>query len=621
MKQLIPLAVASVISMAATAEEPRQLYWGDTHLHTSYSFDAYLNQNDSADPDTAYRWAKGQPVLHPYTKGRVQIGEALDFLVVSDHAEAMGVLRAIESESEALSELSLWGEIKRWLALHVIRDALKEGTGRELFTDLLPSSLADWQGDPVAQEVAIAERDILGDTTPTEISAWHEIVDAAERHNDPGKFTAFLGWEWSSIPSGVNLHRVVVTPDGAAKAKQYKPFGSIGTQYPQMLWDWLDTTATETGSRFLAIPHNSNLSKGYMFDTQTLDRKPFDKDYADTRMRWEKIVEVTQYKGDSETHPELSPDDEFADFETYPFYLQRKLVPYKVAAGDYMRSALRRGLELAQQLETNPYAFGVIGSTDAHTGLSAAEEDNFWGKMARDSIPANKWSDDNTLVGAAGWNMAAAGMAAVWARENTRDALFEAMQRRETYATTGPRIRLRFFAGWTFDDADLDQETLASSGYTKGVPMGGELSDAPAATAPSFLIEAEKDPRGANLDRVQIVKGWLDADGKSQERVYNVAWSDDRSLSAQGKLPPVGNTVDLKTGRYANSIGAARLQARWEDPDFDPAQAAFYYVRALEIPTPRHSLLDALALQQELPESIGTIVQERAYSSPVWYSP
>lgn len=615
---------SSLITMSTSTladEKTPVLLWGDTHLHTSYSFDAFLNQNDSVDPDTAYRWAKGQPVVHPYTKTRVQIGQPLDFLVVSDHAEAMGVLRAIAKEEQALGDLTLWGEIKRWLALYVIRDGLENGTGSEVFTDLLPRKLPDWNGDPVAQEAEIAERDMLGDLSETERSAWHDIVDAADRHNAAGEFTALIGWEWSSVPSGVNLHRVVITPDAGDKAKQYAPFGSIGNQYPQQLWQWLDTTSANTGSRFLAIPHNSNLSKGFMFDTQTLDGKAFDKNYADTRMRWEPIVEVTQYKGDSETHPDLSPNDEFADFETFPFYLQRDLVPYKADAGDYMRSALRRGLALAQQLETNPFAFGVIGSTDAHTGLSAAEEDNFWGKMARDSIPANKWSDKKSLLGANGWNMSASGMAAVWAEENTRDAIYKAMQNRETYATTGPRIRLRFFAGWQFSNESLTQDNIASIGYKLGVPMGGTLLASNKGQAPSLLIEAEKDPDGANLDRVQVVKGWVNADGSTQEKVYNVAWSGTRELNANGKLAAVGNSVDLKSGRVDNSIGATRLQTVWQDPDFDASRAAFYYVRVLQIPTARHSLLDAQALNSALPESIAPIIQERAYSSPVWYQP
>lgn len=618
----ILLSQSFTLSAQETTTASTQLLWGDTHLHTSLSFDAYLNQNDSADPDTAYRWAKGQPVLHPYTEARVQIATPLDFLVVSDHAEAMGVLPAIHKETVELGELSFIGEIKRWIALYVIRDALDNGTGAEVFSDLLPAGIKNWGEDPVTQEDLNTDRDLLGDYTATKTSAWQTIIAAAEQHNEPGKFTALLGWEWSSIPSGANLHRVVITPNGGDKAKQYLPFGFDDKPYPQDLWAWLDATSKRTGSEFLAIPHNANLSKGYMFDDKTLRGEPIDKAYAETRMRWEPIVEVTQLKGDSETHPDLSPDDEFADYETYPYYLQRNIVKYRAAPGDYMRSALLRGLQLAQKSETNPYAFGVIGSTDAHTGLSSAEEDNFWGKMAKDSIPKNKWREGNKLSGASGWDMGAAGMAAVWAQENTRHAIFDAMQRKETYATTGPRIKLRFFAGWQFNQDSANEADIATIGYEQGVPMGGALTGAPdASAAPRFLIDAQKDPRSANLDRVQVIKGWVDNEGQPQEKIYNAAWSDQRVIDASGKLPAVGNTIDMKTGRHTDSIGAASFRVVWADPDFDASRSAFYYVRVLQIPTARHSLLDALALGDALPESIEAIIQERAYSSPVWYNP
>ena len=464
--------------------------------------------------------------------------------------------------------------------------------------------------------------DSLGDMSPTVITSWGEIIDAAERNNEPGDFTALLGWEWSSIPAGANLHRVIVTPNGRDKAAQYMPYGSDQSQYPRDLWAWLDATAERTDSQFIAIPHNSNISKGYMFDETTLRGEPMDAEYIQTRRRWEPVVEMTQLKGDSETHPSLSPNDPFADFEPFEFYLQQQWQPYRPAVGDFVRSALGRGLQIDKALGDNPYKFGMIGSTDAHTGLSSSEEDNFWGKMAYDSVPANKRGDSLGGVKATGWDMAAAGMAAVWAQDNTRQGIFDAMKRREVYATTGPRIALRLFAGWDFITADAESPDLAALGYAGGVPMGGELSGAGSSgSGIRLLVSAMKDPEHANLDRVQIVKGWLDAQGNSREKIYDVAWSGDREPSADGSLPSVGNTVDEATASYTNDIGAAQLATVWEDPDFDPMQSAFYYVRVLQIPTPRHSLYDAVALRTKPPEQFPSSIQERAYSSPIWYQP
>ena len=415
---------------------------------------------------------------------------------------------------------------------------------------------------------------------------------------------------------------MVVTPNGGEQAAQYLPYGSDQSQYPEDLWAWLDTTASSTGSQFLAIPHNSNISKGYMFAETTLRGEPMSAEYIETRRRWEPVVEMTQIKGDSETWPSLSPEDPFASFEPFEFYLQQEWQPYRAAVGDFIRPALGRGLQIDQKLGNNPFQFGVIGSTDAHTGLSSAEEDNFWGKMAYDSIPANKTGDSLGGVKATGWDMSAAGMAAVWATENTRQGIFDAMKRREVYATTGPRIVLRLFAGWDFNPADARAADLAQRGYAAGVPMGGELPRQEGAEGGiRLLISAMKDPKGANLDRVQVIKGWLDEQGNSREKIFDVAWSDGRLPLADGSLPTVGNTVDVTTASYSNSIGATQLATVWEDPEFDPDQRAFYYVRVLQIPTPRHSLMDAVALQIEPPEKYPASIQERAYSSPVWYTP
>ena len=605
--------------LAAVAE--KQLLWGDTHLHTSYSFDAFLNNNLSADPDTAYRFAKGMPVIHPYHRARMQLSAPLDFLVVSDHAEYTGVLRDIYRNGLQDDDAGILDSIFYWYTSRTIRNAVDERAGPPLFRDVLPesadprSAAASWSSDTTGR---------LPSPTKVVRTAWSEIVAAAESHYEPGGFTTLIGWEWSSVPGGANLHRVVVTDANATQARSFMPFSSIDSPYPEDLWRWLEQTSASTGARFLAIPHNSNISKGLMFADTSLRGDPVDADYAQRRMKWEKIVEATQIKGDSEVHPWLAPNDEFADFELYPFYIQKEREEYVPHPGDYVRSALKTGLKLGQALGVNPFQFGMIGSTDAHTGLATAEENNFAGKMATDSTPETK-INDVIAGGNRGWTMSASGLAAVWAEENTREGILSAMQRRETYATTGPRIRVRFSGAW--EQAEANPETAAadaaegSAETSAAVPMGGELPPAAAGAAPVFKVAAQKDPIGANLDRVQIIKGWVDADGEAREQVFDAAWAGERQPNAQGTLPPVGNTVDLSTGRYSNSIGAAELAATWRDPAFDPAQPAFYYVRVLEIPTPRHAHLDALALGMERPDYGAATIQERAYTSPIWYSP
>jgi len=618
--------LALVVS-TASAEAPQQLLFGDTHLHTSYSFDAYLNKNQTADPDTAYRWARGLPVIHPYNRARVQIETPLDFLVVSDHAELMGVIRAINNDTAVLEDMGVWGNVKRWFVVYILNRAIAGEGGSAIFNSLLPHKEDHPGGDPVQDPANILPTNTLGDTLTIETTAWHEIVDAAERHNKPGEFTTFSGWEWSSIPIGANLHRVVFTPDAGDKARQFVPYGSDQSQYPEDLWTFLEDTQERTGARFVAMPHNSNISKGYMYTETSLKGEPITAEYARRRMRWEPISEVTQIKGDSETHPVVSPDDEFADFETYSYYIQQEPQEYKPTAADYMRGALKTGLALEQTIGVNPYQFGVIGSTDSHSGLSSAEEDNFWGKFARDSTPETKHGKDKISGGkVTGWSMSASGLAAVWSRDNTRDEIFAAFQRKETYATTGTRLKVRVFGGWDFDDSVLEAADFAETGYARGVPMGGTLTPGGVTEdgmprMPQMIIRAEMDPSNANLDRIQVIKGWVDASGTQHERVYNVAWSGDRVLDDNGKLPAVGNTVNLETGAWDNSIGAPVLAALWEDVDFDPTQRAFYYVRVLQIPTPRHSLPDSIALQSAIPEEEGpATIQERAYTSPIWYT-
>ena len=623
MKNIVMAALVFVNCMV-TAEPVKNVYFGDTHLHSSYSFDAFLNNNHSADPDTAYRWAKGQPVIHPYNRARVQIDTPLDFLVVSDHAEMLGVMRAVHEDNFIKEDLGWIGNIKRWYSFWLMNRAIDSNTGLQFFSQFLPQNpTIEGHSDPVQHpDNNISDLAIFGDTSKTSTLAWHDIVETAERHNDPGTFTSLLGWEWSSIPMGANLHRIVISPDGAEKGKQFLPYGSDQSQYPEDLWQWLDETQQQTGARFLAIPHNSNISKGYMFDDTTLRGEPITAEYARRRMQWEPVVEATQIKGDSETRSDFSPEDEFADFENYDYYIQvGQKNDYKASAADYIRPALKRGLSIGQQVGVNPYKFGLIGSTDAHTGLSTSEEGNFWGKMASDSTPETK-ERLGAKIRSNGWNMSASGIAAVWAEENTREAIYAAFKRKEVYATSGPRLRVQMFAGWDFPEGAESSESFSAIGSQFGVPMGGDLTAGDNdGKAPVFLLRAVKDPLGANLDRLQVVKGWIDSAGQQQEKVYNVAWSDDRQLDASGNLSPVGNTVDLSSGRYDNSIGQPEFSLRWTDPDFGPQQSAFYYVRVLQIPTPRNGLLDSLALELDEPPRGAKTIQERAYSSPIWYQP
>ena len=611
-------AVGVFVGLSSGAAAETKLLWGDTHLHTSYSFDAFMNNNLSVDPDYAYRFAKGIPVMHPYHRAWMRLEQPLDFLVVSDHAEFIGAIRSIYVDGLPREDVGIFESIRNWYATGQLRDVIDDGEGPAFFQGILPPG-----SDP--RETAAAWGEGGGGSLPAPPAsvfreAWGDIVDAAEAHYEPGAFTSLIGWEWTSTPGGANLHRVVLTDAGAEQARSFQPVSSAASPYPEDLWAWLDETSAATGARFLSIPHNSNVSKGFMFPDITLRGAPVDADHARARMRWERIMEVTQIKGDSETHPLLSPDDEFADFETFPFHLQGDTEEYIPDAGDYARSALRRGLARGAALGINPFQFGMIGSTDSHSGLSTPAEDDFGGKMATDSTPERK--DEVVTSGdATGWTMSASGLAAVWAEENTREAIVDAMHRRETYGTSGPRIRVRFFGGWELAETDLEAEDVAAAGYGKGVPMGGELGPAPDDGAPRFLAVAHKDPSGAHLDRVQIVKGWLDADGATHEQVFDVAWSGERQPGADGKLPAVGNTVDLETARYGNSIGAATLSTVWEDPSFEAGQQAFYYVRVLEIPTPRHTLYDALALGRDGPEYGPSTIQERAYTSPIWYRP
>jgi hypothetical protein len=464
----------------------------------------------------------------------------------------------------------------------------------------------------------------------TYASIWDDIIDAAERYNEPGRFTAFIGYEWTSVPAGNNLHRNVVFRDNADRARMVVPMVTIppfGSTDPLDLYDWMEDYEKRTGGSVFALAHNGNISNGWMFPTtNTYAGGTVDQDYVEQRARWEPLYEITQIKGDGEAHPYLSPDDEFADYETWDagnLDLSQAKTP-DMLAGDYAREALKQGLSLQARLGTNPYKFGFSGATDSHTSLSTAEEENYFGKSTSAEPSPKRMEHPFTKTENGvyeGYELVASGYTGVWATENTRTALWDAMVRREVYATTGPRMTVRFFGGWEYDENDLKSRQPAFRGYQKGVPMGGDLRPADGNVAPSFMVYALRDPIGANLDRIQIVKGWMDASGTLNEKVYDVAWSGDRTPGANGKLPAVGNTVDLENANWTNTIGASELGTVWTDPDFNPNQAAFYYARVLEIPTPRWVVYDAFRFSVEIPEGAETIGQERAYTSPIWYAP
>ena len=584
-----------------------QLLWGDTHLHTANSMDAYWLGNRDATPDAAYRWAKGLPVINASNRTRIQINTPLDFLVVADHAEYMTVPRRLFTDKDESLRNTKFGKelVKLW----------DQGKQMQAAYQLV-GTVND--NKPYAPFL----------TNKVQTTAWNEVIDAAERANEPGKFTAFIGWEWTSFPDAANLHRVLFTPQSGKEAAKYLPFTALDSSDPETLWNWLEKTNKEVGSEIISIPHNGNVSNGLMFSRNDFNGKPITAGYAKLRARWEPIYEITQIKGDSETHPSQSPTDEFADFETYSHLLDAagaakgEEIATAVAEGDYARRALRNGLEFEQKLGANPFKFGLIGATDSHSSYASAEEDNFQGKFALDSTPEAR-RDNSILPGIDNlWAVSASGLSGVWAEENTRESIYAAFKRKEVYGTSGPRIAVRFFGGYNYTAQDAKAIDLAKIGYKKGVPMGSDLVKAPKNIAPSFLIHAVKDPVDANLDRIQVVKGWLNADGTTAEKVFDVVWSDNRKKQKNGKLPAVGNTVDIKTGKYTNTIGTAQLSVMWKDPEFNPSQRAFYYARVLQIPTPRYSLLDAIALQMDVKETgKPATIQERAYSSPIWYTP
>ena len=586
---------------------PTQVFFGDTHLHTSYSTDAGM-VGCTLGPEDAYRFARGETVTSS-TGVPARLRRPLDFLVVTDHSENLGLAPAIaESNPELLK--NGWGKMEHDLVKSGIEGAIK--------------AYDNWMATTAKQE------DPLAEMTGLKMTMWQRVTEAAEKYNSPGQFTAFIGFEWTSMPNGNNLHRNVIFRDGKDKADTIVPFSQYDSFDAEDLWKWMANYEKNTGGKLLAIPHNGNLSLGLMFDDLTYSKKPLDKDYAERRQKWEPVYEITQMKGDGEAHPKLSPNDEFADFETWDkASFGPELHTDVMLPKEYAREALKRGLAYEKKLGVNPFKFGVVGSTDSHTALSTAEEDNYFGKVTLLEPSADPIRFDEVIAGRSAPKghqiyarmIGASGLAAVWSRENTREALWDALKRKETFATTGTRIRVRVFAGWNFAKADLVRSEFAKYGYDNGVPMGGDLMAAPHGKAPTLLIRALRDPEGANLDRVQVVKGWTDASSKTHEKVFDVAWSGNRKLGKDGKVPAVGNTVNVKAATYTNAIGAPFLQAFWKDPDFDSTQRAFYYVRVIEIPTPRWTTYDAKVFGVKLPTDVPASIQERAYTSPIWYSP
>jgi len=588
---------------------PDDVFFGDTHVHTSYSTDAGLFGN-RIGPDVAYRFAKGEEVVSS-SGVKARLLRPLDFLVVADHSENLGLVPLMDEEDAMIME-SEWGK--------TITELYKGGK--------LGEAYAMW-----GAQITASEDPLGGDDTLMQ-SMWQRIIDAAEDHNNPGAFTAFIGYEWTSTPGGSNLHRNVIFRDGGDKAGQVLPLSSYDTEDPEELWAYLEKYEQKTGGQVFAIAHNGNLSNGLMFDDVTLtSKKPLDRDYAERRMKAEPLYEVTQIKGDGETHPEFLSNDEFADFETWDRGSFAAPKEEGMIEKEYAREAYKRGLQYEAKLGANPFKFGLIGSTDSHTTLATSTEDQNFGKAPGAEPSANPVRFNEMITGylpdpqgreyaIRHVSSSASGLAAVWSRGNTREALWDSMARKEVYATTGTRIKVRVFAGWNFQQQDIYRADFARFGYDYGVPMGGDLVDGKSGDAPRLLIRAMKDPDWANLDRIQVIKGWTDASGATHEKVYDAAVSDGRKIDADGSCKtPVGNTVNVKQATFDNSIGDAVLEAYWQDPDFDPVQRAFYYVRVLEIPTPRWTTYDAKFYKLALPDSVPASIQERAYTSPVWYTP
>ena len=555
-------------------EYEKVLLWGDLHVHSNFSFDAYSFGNTDLGPDKAYEFAKGLPVKAPNGE-LAQLTTPLDFLLVSDHAEYLGLFLGLEDDDPKLSSSSLG---QRWLGYFQ--------SGNQA---------------PISREyVQMIERQKDIELLPEEFnrSAWSKLLGFAERYNEPGVFSALIGFEWTSMIDGDNLHRVVVYRDGMTKARKMLPFSALDSPDPEDLWKFMGKYEGSTGGQVIAIPHNGNVSNGVMFSDKRVDGSDFDKTYTALRQRWEPLYEVTQVKGDAEAHPYLSPNDEYANFETWDQgNLRMEPKEKNMLQGEYARSALKNGLALSQKFGVNPFKFGLVGGTDTHNALSTSDDENFYGKFV-DSLPSEERTSsslgdrlwDN-------WRLSASGYTAVWAEKNTRESIFDALKRKEVYATSGPRILLKFFGGWGFVNEDLDKtEFFSRTAYEKGVPMGGSLAYKNDKSKPKFIFKASKDPKGNKIEKLQIVKGWLDENGQLKEKVFTVK----ETLDGKGQ---------------DNFVGI------WDDPDFNINQEAFYYARVLEVPSKRWSTYDQDRFGVSLDPEIPILIRERAYSSPIWFEP
>ena len=598
----------------AKRDYPTRVYFGDTHHHTANSGDAFMN-GDRLSPEDAYRFARGEEVVSS-TGIPAKLSRPLDFLVISDHAEGLGVMYEVYNGNPVMMADET---LARWNRMMKAGGSESAQAMNELVSAQAQGTLPNPVTDPA----------IAG---PLQKSVWETYTETAERFNDPGRFTAMIGYEWTSVPGGNNLHRNILFRGNKEKADQVMPFTAWESEDPEKLWEWMANYETKTGGNVLAIPHNGNLSNGRMFESVDFAGKPLTRDYAERRARWEVLQEVMQTKGNSETHPTLSPNDEFADYgiagwEFGNLTMEDKPESPEMRPYMYLRGGLLQGLLHGQKLGVNPFKFGMIGGTDVHNSLTSIEEDNFFGKHVNQEPSPHRWNHvskqgfDKTRYT---WHYTAAGYAAVWATENSREALWDAMKRKEVYATSGSRMTVRLFGGWSFTDEDAKSRNIADAGYTKGVPMGGDLpAKSDSAKSPTFLVSAMMDAESGNLDRIQIIKGWLDSDGKTHEKVYDVAWgdADRRQPDKDGKLPPVGDTVDVADASWYNSIGDPDLRTVWTDPDFDASQSAFYYARVIEIPTPRWTAYDQKRFGIKMSNDVPMKTQERAWTSPIWYTP
>ena len=600
--------VTTTDGAVVNTEYPEQVYWGDQHLHTSWSGDAGA-AGTVVGPEEALRFAMGEEVKSNSGQ-KAKLHRPLDWLAVSDHSDGMGVIAYIIDGDPELMKVPL---LKKW------HDGMTSG-------DL--KTMNDTRNDMIHKQ---SNNQLPVELTDEKFArtVWDKSTVIMDKYNKPGKFTAFIAYEWTSnYGGGNNLHRNIIYRGNGEEARKVLPENTMISADPESLWKWMQAYEDKTGGKILAIPHNGNLSNGLMFSLTTLAGKPISKEYAEARAKWEPLFEVTQVKGTSEAHPSLSPTDEFANFEIWDkgnLGIQKLKKP-EMLKTEYVREALKDGLKLEQQLGINPFKYGMAGGTDDHTGMTSAEEDNWWGKFKQTEPSKERWDENSATNGnlnVKGWEYSGSGWTGVWATSNTREALWDAMKRKETYATTGPRITVRFFGGYDFSEKDLNASDMAKRGYKKGVPMGGDLAAPASNKKPTFMIVAVKDAIGVNLDRAQVIKGWVDSKGNKQEKIYNVAWgnSDKRKMMANGKIPAVGNTVDLKTCTTANTIGATELKTVWTDPDFDASLSAVYYVRVLEIPSPRWTAFDAMRYKIKMDPKVPMTLQERCYTSPIWYTP